>query len=88
MVENLPSNAGGMGLILSQGTRIPRGTRQLSLCATTTEPGPHLERGPDSTRKSLHATVKDPDAAKYIINKYKRKEKGSEQLMYDHSKTS
>ena len=64
MVENLPFNAGGTGLILSQGTRIPHGTRQLSPCATTAEPVPQPERGPDSARKSPHATVKDPAAAK------------------------
>ena len=41
MVENLPANAGDAGLIPGQGTKIPRAAGQLSLRATTTEPG-HL----------------------------------------------
>ena len=38
VVKNPPSNAGGAGLIPGLGTKIPHGTGQLSLCATTTEP--------------------------------------------------
>ena len=41
VVKNLPSNAGDAGLIPGQGTKIPRAAGQLSLRATTTEPG-HL----------------------------------------------
>ena len=37
MVKNLPSNAGDVGSIPSQGTKIPHATGQLSPCATTTE---------------------------------------------------
>ena len=37
VVKNLPSNAGDVGLIPGQGTKIPRATGQLSLCATTIE---------------------------------------------------
>ena len=33
----LPSNAGDMGSIPGQGTKIPHAVGQLSLCATTTE---------------------------------------------------
>ena len=41
MVENLPSNAGDMGLIPGQGARIPHVEGQLSLRAATTEPNCH-----------------------------------------------
>ena len=37
MVKNLPYNAGGMGSIPGQGTKIPHAAGQLSPCATTTE---------------------------------------------------
>ena len=36
LVKNLPANAGDMGLI--PPGKIPHTTRQLSPCATTTEP--------------------------------------------------
>ena len=39
VVESLPTGAGDMGLIPSSGTRNPHAVEQLSLCATTTEPG-------------------------------------------------
>ena len=38
MVENLPSNAGDVGLIPGRGTKMPHATGQLSLRATTAEP--------------------------------------------------
>ena len=38
VVKNPRSNAGDMGWIPGQGTKIPHATRQLSLTATTTEP--------------------------------------------------
>ena len=41
VVKNLPSNAGDMGLIPGQGTKIPHATGQLSPRATTTEPARH-----------------------------------------------
>ena len=34
MVKNLPSNAGDVGSIPGQGTKIPHDTKQLSLCTT------------------------------------------------------
>ena len=37
VVENLPSNAGDVGLILGQGTKISYARDQLSLWATTGE---------------------------------------------------
>ena len=37
MVKNPPSNAGDVGLIPSQGTKIPHATGQLSPHAATTE---------------------------------------------------
>ena len=41
MVKNLPSNAGDVGSIPAQGTKIPHATGQLSLHALTTEPTHH-----------------------------------------------
>ena len=41
MVKNPPANAGDMGSIPGQGTKIPHAVEQLSLCATTTEPMSH-----------------------------------------------
>ena len=41
VVKNLPSNAGDMGSIPGQGTKIPHAAGQLSPCATTTEPVCH-----------------------------------------------
>ena len=49
VAKNLPSNAGDMGLIPGQGTKIPHAMGQLSPCGTATEPthsgalGPQLE---------------------------------------------
>ena len=40
-VENLPSNAGDMGLIPGQGTKIPHVAGQLNPHATTVEPMHH-----------------------------------------------
>ena len=37
MVKNLPYNAGGVGSIPGQGTKIPHAAGQLSLQAATTE---------------------------------------------------
>ena len=39
--NNLPSNAVDLGLIPSQGTKIPRAEGQLSVHATTIEPRTH-----------------------------------------------
>ena len=38
VVKNAPSDAGNMGSIPRQGTKIPHAMRQLSPCARTTEP--------------------------------------------------
>ena len=38
VVKNPPSNAGDVGSIPGQGTKIPHATGQLSLCATTRQP--------------------------------------------------
>ena len=43
VVKNQPSNAGDVGSIPGQGTKIPHAAGQLSLCATTTELAPQLE---------------------------------------------
>ena len=37
VVKNSPHNAGDVGLIPGQGTKIPHAARQLSPCTTTTE---------------------------------------------------
>ena len=41
VVKNLPSNAGDVGLIPGQGTKIQHATEQLSPCTATTEPEYH-----------------------------------------------
>ena len=38
VVKNLPCGAGDTGSIPGRGTKIPHASRQLGLCATTTEP--------------------------------------------------
>ena len=43
MVKNLPSNAGDLGLIPGQGSKIPH-AEQLSPHTATTEPPPRNER--------------------------------------------
>ena len=44
VVKNLPWNAGDIGSIPGQGTKIPHATKQLSLHTTTREPVCHNER--------------------------------------------
>ena len=76
MVKNLPYNAGDMGLIPGQGTKIPHATGQLSPCATTTEPmhpgacAPQLKKRkkskihtPQQEERSPHTTTKSPCTA-------------------------
>ena len=74
MVENLPSNAGDVGSIPGQGTKIPHATGQLSPHATATEPA-HLKerarvpqttelthpgaRAPQLERENPHATTRE-----------------------------
>ena len=73
VVKNPPSNAGDVGSIPGQGTKIPHATGQLSLSATTTEltclnerarvppmrPG---ARVPQLERENLHATTREKPA--------------------------
>ena len=40
VVESLPCNAGDVGLILGQGTRVPHAVGQLSPCTAITEEKP------------------------------------------------
>ena len=66
--KNLPSNAGDMDLIPSQGTMISHAEWQLSP-RTTTEPahsGAHapLERSPHNASKILHAATKSQSSQK------------------------
>ena len=66
MVKNLPSNAGYVGSIPGQGTKILHATEQLSLQAATTEPvcsrarESQLERSLRAAPKGLRAATKDP----------------------------
>ena len=41
VVKNLPCNAGDVGSIPGQGTKIPQAAEQLSPCPRTTEPTHH-----------------------------------------------
>ena len=45
LVEILPCNAGGVGLIPVQGTKIPHAVEQVSLHIVTTESLSHTSRG-------------------------------------------
>ena len=66
MVENPPANAGDVGSIPGQGTKIPHAVEKLSPCAATTEPVhsgarmPQLERSLCSATKSLRAASNNP----------------------------
>ena len=78
MVKNLFCNAGDVGSIPGQGTKIPHAMGQLSPCATTREPtcpgarAPQLEtRKPAQLERHPHAATKRargpqlrPEAAK------------------------
>ena len=66
MLKNLPPNAGDMGLIPSQGTKIPQATEQPSLLATTTEPTCHSEIVHEQQHRQLRSST-----TKYINNKIK-----------------
>ena len=57
VVKDPPSNAGDVGSIPSQGTKIPQATGQLSPRTTTTEPARVLQG------KIPHAAKKIPRAA-------------------------
>ena len=56
VVKNLPSNAGDVGSIPGQGTKIPHAIGQLSPRAATTDPAHSGARLPQ--QKTLHATTK------------------------------
>ena len=59
MVKNPPSNAGHMGSIRDQGTKIPRATGQLSLRVTTAEPALSRARAPQQ-EKPMNCTWRKP----------------------------
>ena len=52
VVKNPPSNAGDMGLIPGQGTKIPHALGQLSPCTATREASSPQVLSPHSTRKT------------------------------------
>ena len=58
VAKNLPSNAGDVGLIPGQGTKIPHATEQLSQNTTTAEPAPHYSRVHDPQEKISHPASK------------------------------
>ena len=53
VVKNLPSNAGDMGLIPGQGTKIPCALEQLSSCAATKDPTDH-NQDPTQPNKKIY----------------------------------
>ena len=59
MAKNLPSNAGDVGLIPGQGTKVPHATGQLSPHATTTEPTPPGDCTSQLERENPHATTRE-----------------------------
>ena len=71
MVENLPSNAGEVGLIPDKGTRIPHAVGQLGLQAAIVErvlSGAHMPH-PKPQHTGPHRPRRRPNAAREI-NKY------------------
>ena len=60
-VTTLPCNAGDVGLIPGQGTKIPHVVEQLSLGAT-----PQLLRPHNTTRESVHSYQHPRDATKIL----------------------
>ena len=58
MVKNPPCNAGDVGSIPGQGTKIPHAVKQPSLSNATTEPT--RSRALGSQLEGLSATMKDP----------------------------
>ena len=59
MVKNPPFNAGDLGSIPGQGTKIPHAGGQLSLRAAASEPVRSGARAPQLER-SLHTAMEDP----------------------------
>ena len=65
VVKNPPSHAGDVGLIPARGTKIPRGTEQLSPCTTATEPAlePMVRNKgspPRTATKTHHSQINQP----------------------------
>ena len=58
MAKNLPYNAGDMGSITGQATKIPSAGDQLNLCSTATELLCHNYKVCALQRKILHAATK------------------------------
>ena len=56
VVQKLPSDAGGVGSIPGQGTKIPHAAEQLSCHTSTTEPMLHSKRS-DGTEKPSFGRV-------------------------------
>ena len=67
LVESPPCNAGDLGSIPGQGTRIPHALEQAGLCFATTEPKWCKKKIPHHTLQILHATTKTQCSQ---INKY------------------
>ena len=65
VVKNLPSNAGNMGSIPGQGTKISHAGGQLSPRAATTEPA--HSRARTQLDRSLRTATKDPHATTKIL---------------------
>ena len=79
MVKNPPFNAGDVGSIPGQGTKIPHAAGQLNPSAATTEPAHSGARAPqlDSPRtatKSLCATTETQRSKREREGKKERKE--------------
>ena len=69
MVENLPCNAGEVGWIPGQETKIPYAIEILSLCATTRESVHHSQRSCVMQQRSRMLKLR-PDSAKQIKKKF------------------
>ena len=57
VVKNPRCNAGDVGSIPGQGTKIPHATEQLSQNTTTAEPAHHYSRVHEPQRKISHAAT-------------------------------
>ena len=64
VVKNLPANTGDMGSIPGPETKIPHAVRQLSPCATTTEPThPRVRAPPQEKPLQWEAWASQPEKA-------------------------
>ena len=88
VVNNLPSNAGDVGLIPGWRTKILHAAGRLSPCATTTEPmysgacTSQLERSLHIPMKSPHTTTKAPACRNKESDKKKSQVKGKRWAEY------